>query len=195
MRKLAAPKASLRSATVMAALRSADPSRAERSSRCYRTRRSVALDSEVRGTGRAAQGRQGRPGGHPSRSRQQPPRRARPLKGAVAIVARRRSSSPCTSSGACSSYRLGRGRPSWTRDASRPEGVRQNSPGLALRLGHGRARQSCATWSADGFAVARKHHGSRHLAPGAARNVGHQSSNYKARSLTAPSARIRAPTT
>jgi len=42
MRKLAAPKASLRSATVMAALRSADPSRAERSSRCCRTRWSVA---------------------------------------------------------------------------------------------------------------------------------------------------------
>jgi hypothetical protein len=42
MRKLAAPKASRHSATVMAALRSADPSRAERSSRCYRTRRSVA---------------------------------------------------------------------------------------------------------------------------------------------------------
>jgi len=113
------------------------------------------LDSDVRGTGRAAQGRQGRPGGHPSRSHQQPLRPARPPKGAVAIVARLRSSSPCTSSGSCSSYRPGRSRASWTRDASRPEGVRQNSPGLALHLGHGRARQPCATWSADGFAVAR----------------------------------------
>jgi len=94
------------------------------------------LDSDVRGTGRAAQGRQGRPGGHPSRSHQQPPRPARPPKGAVAIVARGPSSSPCTSSGSCSSCRPGRSRASWTRDASRPEGVRQNSPGLALHLGH-----------------------------------------------------------
>ena len=31
------------------------------------------------------------------------------------------------------------------------------------------------TWSADRFAVARPPHGSRHLAPGAARQVGHQS--------------------
>lgn len=54
-----------------------------------------------------------------------------------AIVAPRRSSSAHTSSCASSSYRLGRSRASRIRDPSRPEGVRQDSPGIALHFGHG----------------------------------------------------------
>ncbi len=123
-----------------------------------------------------------------------PPLPAGPLNGTVATVAPRRSSSAHTPSRASSSYRFGRSRASWIRDASRPEGVRQDSPGLALHFGHGRARHPRAMWSADGFAVVRWPHGSRHRAPGAARHVGHHSSSHRARSLTAiPPSRAERP--
>jgi hypothetical protein len=73
-----------------------------------------------------------------------PPAPARPENGTTAIVAPRRSSFSHTSS-CSSSPRARRNRAACGRDASRPDGVRHISSGIARHVGHERLRQPRAT--------------------------------------------------
>lgn len=79
-----------------------------------------------------------------------PPRPARPLNGTEATVAPRSSIACQTDSSDTSSCRPGRSRAWCVCEAWRPDGVRHESPGRDLQVGHGRS----ATRARRAFAFA-----------------------------------------